>query len=181
MGLRFSLNVLYFSGFLQVSFMLQVLKLVVLILLQTLTHGWPLGMNPILSWQQIGHPVLLVTQLHFEWKYIVKLVELMPAHQEVLGSTILVTGAWYDLYASDIIHTFLLFFIMELSVTLSICLLCSFFRTFNLGVFSDYLLISSAFFSELLISSVFTTQYYIWINARIIHTHFFSLSDMINQ
>jgi hypothetical protein len=40
----------------------------------------------------------------------VKLVELMPAHQEVLGSTILVTGAWYDLYASDIIHTFLLFF-----------------------------------------------------------------------
>jgi hypothetical protein len=57
-------------------------------------------MNPILSWQQIGHPVSLVTQLHFEWKYFVKLV---AAHQEVLESTILVTGAWYDLY---MIHSF---------------------------------------------------------------------------
>jgi len=101
------------------SFMLQVLKLVVLILLQTLIHGRSLGMNPILLWQQIGHPVLLVTQLHFEWKYFVELVELMLAHQEELESTILVTGAWYDLYVFN--NTICsvsppFFFIMESSI-----------------------------------------------------------------
>jgi hypothetical protein len=54
-------------------------------------------MNQASSWEPIGHLVLNVTRLHFEWKFFVTLKELMSAHLEVLGSIILVTGAWYGI------------------------------------------------------------------------------------
>lgn len=54
-------------------------------------------MNQVLFWDLIKHPVLNVIQLHFEWKFFVILKELMSAHQGVLESIILVTGAWYNI------------------------------------------------------------------------------------
>ena len=102
----------------------QVSRLVALIHLPISIHGWSLGMNQVSLLELIGLLVLRVIRLHFGWKFFVILKEPMPAHPEVLGSTILVTGEWYgsSIYLCfwKIMHTEPIIFFLELAWYLSI-------------------------------------------------------------
>uniref|UniRef100_A0A0A9GJK6 Uncharacterized protein n=1 Tax=Arundo donax TaxID=35708 RepID=A0A0A9GJK6_ARUDO len=55
-------------------------------------------MNQVSSLELTGRHVLNVILLHFDWKFFAILKELMSVHLEVLGSIILVIGAWYGIF-----------------------------------------------------------------------------------